>query len=93
MIIMNYVRTCIHDTDAYGRIFLQPKNDGCLICLGAGYDAPPVKIGAYDDEKQAQEILEDIFTAIIGGAKYYEMPPREIEKLKKDARTARKGSS
>lgn len=93
MYIFDYVKNCIHDVAAYERIMISPKNDGCLICLGNGYDAPLVKIGAYDTEAEAREVLEDIFTALIGGASYYEMPPREKDSIKKDARTRRKGGS
>lgn len=72
------------------------KSDAALIVASYSDIRPPVTLARYKDIDEAQSTLEELLTAMAGGQSCYTMPESRLffeEKVKKDARTKRKGSS
>lgn len=96
MYILDSAKKTIHNSDYIERFTISAKSDAVLICAALSMDKPLLTLGKYADDAEAQDAFQDLFSALGGGAAYYEMPDSVLfhgEREKKDARTKRKGGS
>ena len=79
------------------RFMIATKDDASLIL--ASYrigDGGAVTIGRYADDKEAKDVLSNLFGALANRSTYYTMPESSYyakETWKRDARTKRRGGS
>ena len=97
MLILNSNKDCIHNSEYIQRITISAKDDGVyLICAAISMREPLITLGRYYSQKNASEVLIQLFSAMAGGAQYFEMPLQSDvneEERKRDTRTKRKGGS
>ena len=94
MLILNSNKDCIHNSEYIQRITISAKDDG--VYLAISMREPLITLGRYYSQKNASEVLIQLFSAMAGGAQYFEMPLQSDvneEERKRDARTKRKGGS
>lgn len=80
------------------RFVIAEKSDAALIVASytSASEPPPVTIGRYKDRKEAQGALGSMFAALSNKDECFTMPDSLLyfeERVKKDARTKRKGGS
>ena len=91
---MTHNNTQIINIDFVERICIAQKDDATLIVLSYGAERPAVTLGRYATMQVAQNVMDELFSALVDGQTYYIMPDRKSEESrKKDARTKRKGGS
>ena len=97
MIIMGTTGTTIVNSERAGSLPLVTLyRYTTLLVAGFGSEKKGVTIAKYEDMREAKEAMAELFDALAGGQKYYTMPDSRKyheEKIKKDARTRRKGGS
>lgn len=96
MYILNGNGTQIVSSEFVERFCVVEKEDAALIVLSYSAERPPVTLARYKDVSEAKETLSDLFGAIAGGQACYTMPESQLfgmERIKKDARTKRRGGS
>lgn len=98
MYVMTSNGAQIINSDFVERFVIVEKPDAALILASytSANEPPPVTIGRYKDRKEAQDALEDMFSALASKFDCYTMPDSVLffeEHTKKDARTKRKGGS
>ena len=96
MLILNGAKNQIINTEFVERFCISEKDDAALIVLSYSSERPPVTLARYKNAQEAKEALSDLFYAVAGGQTYYTMPDSVLyaeERVKKDARTKRKGGS
>ena len=94
MFIMTHNNTQIINIDFVERICIAQKDDATLIVLSYSAERPAVTLGRYATMQVAQNVMDELFSALVDGQTYYIMPDRKSEESrKKDARTKRKGGS
>lgn len=72
------------------------KEDAALVIASYGNTVPPLTIGRYQNREEAEQALGQLYGALIGGARGFDMPEScyyDEERAKRDARTRRKGGS
>lgn len=97
MYILTESQRQIINSEFVERFLLVTKDDATLII--ASYrlsDDKTVTIGRYENDKEAQDIMSELFSALVSNATYYTMPESRYyakETWKRDARTKRRGGS
>ena len=97
---MTYIMTPTgHDiinSDFVERFRLVEKPDAALIVASYGDTRPPVTLSRYKDEKEAASAMGELLSALAANQPCYTLPDSLLyyeERIKKDARTKRKGGS
>lgn len=98
MYIMTSNGTQIINSGFVERFAIAEKPDAALIVASytSANEPPPVTIGRYKDRKEAKDALAAIFSALSCNVDCFTMPDSLLyfeERIKKDARTKRKGGS
>lgn len=96
MFILNSYGKEILNADFVERFCVVEKQDAALIVASYNAERPPVTIGRYADAKEACGVLQEMLIALSSGDTICRMPESELyayEKIKKDARTKRRGGS
>lgn len=96
MFILNQAGTEIYNAEFMDHFLISKKQDAALIVASRGRDTTPYTIGRYSDEKEARDVLLDLFAALHSDESNYMMPlsPKVAEECTiRDARTKRKGGS
>lgn len=98
MYIMKADGKQVVDTAFVQRFLIATKPDATLVLASyeVGDMTPPVTLGRYADDKEAGQVLGQIFNALVGGQVGFTMPESYLqfpEHRKCDARTKRRGGS
>lgn len=96
MYILDSAKQTIHNSEAYDRFKITPKQDAILIVAFQDCETPSIVLGKYADKNEAQDALFELFYALTSGYQSFEMPDSRMfhgEEQKHDARTRRKGGS
>ena len=96
MYILDSAQKTIHNSDVFERYTISLKENVVLICAALATDKPALTLGKYESEKEARQVLLDLFANLGGGARYYEMPDSPLfhdQREIKDRRIRRRGGS
>lgn len=88
----------IVDSRYIARYLIDKKTDAVLITATSSNpaDSRPIILGRYKDEKEAESVMGDLLTALLNRQEEFHMPDSLLyfeQKVKKDARTQRRGGS
>lgn len=96
MYILDGRKMQVVNSEFVERFCISEKPDAALILASYSSERQPITLARYKDVREAQETLGDIFGALAGGQTCYTMPDSLMfaeERIKKDARTKRRGGS
>lgn len=86
----------IVNTDFVERFCLADKDDATLVVASYSHARPPVTMARYRNTKEAEDALQELFTALGAGRECFSFPTSLIrgeQTLIRDARTKRRGGS
>lgn len=86
----------IVNSDFVERFCVTEKSDAMLIVASYSTERQPVTMARYRDSREAEEALRELFRAMAGEQRYFEMPDSVLqygERQIKDSRVKRKGGS
>lgn len=93
MYILNNEQKAIYDSACIERYIVTQKSDTVLVEASLNVNRGGT-LGRYNTLKEAKDALYRLYSALVSGDKYFDMPPRVMmEPVKKDARIVRKGGS